>query len=148
MGIDATAVARGAGITTVFKDLAGGRVRYLPQRIALIAQGEAGLSYSSDKFTVTAGANEVGQTLGYSSPAYLMAREFFPVNGDGVGTIPVDVIPLQESAGATAAAGDITPAGTATDALRAMPTGVGRENILQAHSFTPRRVSYCSLVRS
>ena len=116
MGLPQNAVARGIGITTTFRDLSGGAARLLPQRVAIIAQGQSGVSYSTDKFTITNGSVEVGTKLGFSSPAYLAARELFPQFGDGLGTIPCDVIPLAEAPGATAAAGDIVPSGTATEA--------------------------------
>ena len=105
MGIDPSAVARGVGVTTNFKDLSGGAVRFLPQRIALIAPGEDGVTYSTDKYTIDGGAQQVGATNGYNSPLYQIARELFPVFGDGIGTVVVDVIPLENPSGGAAASG-------------------------------------------
>ena len=122
MAIDATAVARGTGITTNFKDLSNGAVRFVPQRIAIIAPGESGLSYSTDKYTIDGGAQQVGSTNGYGSPLYQIARELFPVNGDGIGTVIVDVIPLANPSGGASAAGAIDlPAGTATETASYYP---------------------------
>jgi phage tail sheath gpL-like len=115
MGIEATAVARGTGVTANFKDLAGGAARFVPQRIAVIAQGESAVTYSTDPITVDSGAGPIGAVLGYKSQAYQIVSELFPKNGETVGTVLVDVYPLPQPAGGAAAVGaiDITP-GTAT----------------------------------
>ncbi len=113
MSIDATAVARVTGITTQFLDLRGASVRYLPQRIALVGQGSTAATFATTKAQVTSAA-EVGAAYGYGSQLHLAARELMPVNGDGVGSIPVTVYPLDDHASGVAAAGDITPSGTAT----------------------------------
>lgn len=119
MAIDASAVARVLGIETQYKDLRAGAVLYLPQRVAVIAQGsiDAG-SYSTTKFEATSAA-QVGQKLGYGSPAHLAMLQLQPLNGDGVGTVPVTIYPLaQPGGGAAAAAGSITPVGTQTKAAQ------------------------------
>jgi len=133
MGIAPSAVARGTGVTTNFKDLSGGAVRFVPQRIAIIAQGEDGLSYPTDKFTIDGGAAQVGGILGYRSQAYQIARELFPVNGQNVGTTIVDVIPLAQPAGGAAAAGGVDVAsGTATETATYTPVlgGVPGQGVL------------------
>ncbi len=116
MGIDASAVARVVGITTTFKDLRGG-VLFLPQRIAVFAQGASASTYALDKFQATSHV-AVGQKLGWGSPAHLIARELHPANGDGVGTIPVTYYPLEDGYDAVAATGTITPAGSQTKAAQ------------------------------
>ena len=108
--IDLSAVARDTGITTAFKNLKRGGVTYLPQRIALFGQGSTASTFSTSKAQVTS-ALEVAQTYGFGSPLHLAALQLLPTNGDGVGTLPVTVYPLDDEGGATAAAGDITPAG-------------------------------------
>jgi len=114
MGVDASAVARVLGVTTEYRDLRAGNVRYLPQRIAVIAQGAtASAGYSTTKWQATS-ADEAGQRYGYGSPIHLILRELMPANGDGVGSIPVDVLPLNDHASGVAAAGTVTPSGTAT----------------------------------
>lgn len=115
MSIDASAVARVVGIDTKFEDLRAGSALFLPQQIAVLAQGESAVSYSVVKRRVTS-AKEVGDTYGYNSQAYMVARELFPTNGDGVGTIPVTMYPLVDAVSSVAALGDITPSGTATSA--------------------------------
>ena len=111
MSIDASAVARVLGITTQFKDLLAGGVLLLPQRIAIIAQGATSAVYATDKFQATK-ASDVGSKLGYGSPAHLIAKQLFPANGDGVGTIPVTFYPLDDDGAGVAASGDITPSGS------------------------------------
>lgn len=113
--IDVSAVARVTGISVEYKDLRGGAVVVLPQQIAVFAQGSSDMVYPSTKFQAT-GYPAVGNKMGYGSPAELIAEEFFPANGDGVGTIPVHFYPLADGPGATAAVGDITPSGTSTKA--------------------------------
>jgi len=115
MTIDASAVARVLGIETTYKDLREGAVLYLPQRIAVIAQGATDAAYGSTKFAART-AGEVGSKVGYGSPAHLAMLQLQPINGDGVGTVPVTVYPLQQAAGATEATGDITALGTQTRA--------------------------------
>lgn len=115
MTVDASAVARVLGVTPEFRDLSGGAIQYLPQRIALIAQGNSAETYALDKVRVYS-SKQVGDLVGHGSPAHLMARELFPDNGDGVGTIPVTLYPQEDAYGAVAATGSITPAGTQTEA--------------------------------
>lgn len=115
MAIDSTAVAKVVGIETVFKDLRAGGILFLPQRIAVVAQGSTEATFATTKFQATSAA-AVGAALGYGSPAHLIARQLFPSNGDGVGTIPVTFYPLEDHGSGAAAVGDITPSGTQTEA--------------------------------
>lgn len=113
--VDASAVARVVGIKTIFKDLRGGGILFLPQRVAVVGQGSTASTYSTDKAQVTS-ALEVAQTYGFGSPLHLAVLQLLPVNGDGVGTIPVTVYPLVDDGGGAPSAGDITPAGVPTEA--------------------------------
>lgn len=113
--VDASAVARVVGIKTTFKDLRAGGVLFLPQRIAVVGQGATAAVYSTDKRQVT-GAFEAGTLYGFGSPIHLAVAQLLPPNGDGVGTIPVTVYPLEDDASGVVASGDITPAGTQTEA--------------------------------
>lgn len=115
MSIDVSAVARVTGIEVLYRDLRAGSILYLPQRIAVIAQGATAGVYNTDKFTATSAA-EVGKRFGYGSPAHLVAKQLLPANGDGVGTIPVTFYPLVDAASGVAAVGTITPTGTQTEA--------------------------------
>lgn len=108
--VDPSAVARVLGIKTEYKNLAAGNVLFLPQRIAVFGQGTTALqgTYSNIKAQVFS-AFEVGNTYGFGSPLHLAALQLLPVNGDGVGTIPVTVYPLDDDGSAVIATGDITP---------------------------------------
>lgn len=113
--VDASAVARVVGIKTAFKDLRGGSILFLPQRIAVVGQGNSAAVYDTTKRQVTS-ATEAASLYGFGSPIHLATRQLFPVNGDGVGTIPVTIYPLEDDASGVAAVGDITPAGSQTEA--------------------------------
>src|ERR1700755_3607954 len=109
--IDASAVARVLGIETKFQDMRAGGILFLPQRVAITGQGTSDAVYSSTKYPILSAA-DAGARYGYGSPIHHAARALLPVDGDGGGTSPVTVSPLQQLGGAAAAAGDITPAGT------------------------------------
>jgi phage tail sheath gpL-like len=109
--VDPSAVARVVGIKTEYRDLSGGAARLLPQRLAVFGQGATASTYDTTKAQVFT-ANEVGATYGYGSPLHLAALQLLPLNGDGVGTVPVTVYPLEDDGAGVAAAGDITPAVT------------------------------------
>jgi len=111
--VDVSAVARVVGIKTEFKNLRGGGIVYLPQRIAVIGQGSTTSTYATTKQRLTS-AFAVGSTFGFGSPLHLAALQLLPTNGDGVGTIPVTFYPLADDGAGVAAAGDITPSGTVT----------------------------------
>lgn len=113
MSIDNSAVARVLGITTTFKDLRGGAARFLPMRIVVLAQGQTGVSFPTTKYTALSAA-AAGTRFGFRSPIYHAMRQLKPASGGGVGTIPITVYPLPDHASGVAAAGDITPSGTAT----------------------------------
>ena len=112
--IDASAVARVVGIKTEFKDLRGG-ILFLPQRIAVVAQGNTAAVYDTTKLQVTS-ATQAAQTYGFGSPIHQAVKQLLPTNGDGVGTIPVTVYPLEDDASGVASAGDITPSGAQLEA--------------------------------
>ena len=113
--VDASAVARVLGIQTIFKDLRGGGILFLPQRIALVGQGNTAAVYDTTKRQVTS-AFEAASIYGFGSPIHQAALQLLPVNGDGVGTIPVTVYPLEDDASGVASAGDITPTVAPTEA--------------------------------
>lgn len=113
--IDPQAVARVLGIKTEFKDFRTGSLRILPQRLAVIGQGNGNAVYSTDKRDFNT-AFEVGQVYGFGSPLHLAALQLFPVNNNGVGLVPVTFFPLDAGGGAVQASGTITPAGAVTKA--------------------------------
>jgi phage tail sheath gpL-like len=113
MAVDASAVARVVGISTAFKPAQNGNVIYLPQRIAVFAQGASGANYSLTKRRVLSSA-EAGSVYGFGSPAHLIVDQLLPANGDGVDTIPVTIYPLADAPSSVAASATITPSGTQT----------------------------------
>lgn len=115
--VDAGAVARVVGIQTIYKNMRTNGVAILPQRIAIIGQGSTAAVFSEDRRSITS-ATEAGNLFGHGSPIHLAAKQLFPTNGDGVGTIPVTVYPLKDSVSGVAAVGDITPTGTATQSAQ------------------------------
>lgn len=114
MAVDATAVARVVGIQAEFLDLRGGAAAFLPQHIAIVAQGASAATYPLTPFRITS-AFQAGSRYGFGSPIHLIALQLFPPTGDGVGTIPVTVFPLVDDYDAgVPAVGSITPSATAT----------------------------------
>lgn len=100
--------ARGFALESEYRDLGGGAARKLPQRIALIGQGNTASTYATTKRRVYSNL-EVGQTYGFGSPLHLAAKVLMPDNGDGIGNIPLTVYPLEDDGAGVASAGDITP---------------------------------------
>lgn len=116
--VDLSARARVVGIETVYKNLRDSNIAILPQRIAVIGQGSTDAVYATEKRQVTS-ANQAGNLFGYGSPVHLAVKQLLPVNGDGVGTIPVTVYPLTDHTSGVAATGSITPTGTVTESAQA-----------------------------
>jgi len=108
--LDPSSIARAVGIEMVYKNLKGS-APFLPQRIALMGQGTTSAVYPNNKQQYTS-ATAIGAVYGYGSPLHLAAKQLFPLNGDGVGTIPVTVYPLIDADDAVAAAGEIAVSGT------------------------------------
>ncbi len=135
--IDASAIARVLGISVEYRDLRAGGILYLPQRIAVIAQGATAASYPLTKYTATS-ASAIGTRFGFGSPAHLIARQLLPANGDGVGTIPVTIYPLDDHGSGVAATGGIVPSGTQTEAAeyRVLVNNIASESFVVAASAT------------
>lgn len=111
--ISASAVARVLGIKTEFKNFGTSRLSILPQRLAVVGQGNTATVYDTTKKQIN-NALEVGQTYGFGSPLHLAALQLMPSNGDGVANIPVTFYPLDDDGSGVAATGDITPTGSPT----------------------------------
>ncbi len=111
--IPPSAVARVVGIDTQFKDLRKGNVLFLGQRIVLLGQGNTASTYSLDKLQITS-ALEAANIYGFGSPVHLAARQLLPINGDGIKTIPLTVLPLEDDGSGVESTGDITPSGAPT----------------------------------
>lgn len=111
MSVSLSAISRVTGVDVAFRNFNVGRALFLPQRLAVVAQGRDSVAYSLDKYLgLSAGA--VGARFGYGSPLHLIARQLFPENGDGIGGIPVTFYPLESNSSAVAAAGSIEATGT------------------------------------
>src|SRR5690606_41743308 len=83
MAVDASAVARVTGISTQYQDMRGGSALFLPQQVAIIAQGASAVSYPDDRYQITS-AVQAGRRYGFGSPIHLIAEQLFPANGDGI----------------------------------------------------------------
>jgi phage tail sheath gpL-like len=108
VAVPPSAVARVVGIESKFQNLAGGRATALPQRAVIVGQGATLSTYSLDKrqfFT----SFDVGGAYGFGSPVHLASIQFLPINGDGIGIIPLTIYPLEDEAASVASAGDIIP---------------------------------------
>jgi phage tail sheath gpL-like len=115
VALDPNAVAAGFGLSLTYEDRRGTASLFLPQQVAVIGQGNSAVTYTTDPWRVTT-LRECGSRYGIGSPVYLAVKMLMPPNGDGVGTIPVTVYPLQDHASGSPSAGTITIAGTATAA--------------------------------
>src|SRR5688572_27134412 len=113
MSIDASAVARAVGIDTKFRDLRAGATLFLAQHIAIIGQGNTGMTYPLEPWDATS-AQAAGARYGYGSQIHHAVRELFPIEGGGVAPIRVTVLPLVDDGAGVAASGSITPSGAAT----------------------------------
>lgn len=113
--IPTSAVARGTGIATRFESRRRSSVLLLPQRLAVIGQGATAATYGTTKAQHTSAAS-VGAAYGHGSPLHLAAMQLFPINGDGVGAVPVTFYPLDDAASGVASINDVTPVGTASAA--------------------------------
>lgn len=110
--VDLSAVARVVGIQTNFVNLQGG-IFFLPQRLAIFGQGNTAAVYDTTKRQVTS-ASEAASIYGFGSPIHLSVLQLLPINGDGVGTIPVTIYPLEDDGSGVVSSGDITPSGVQT----------------------------------
>ena len=87
----------------------------LPQRIAVLGEAntanQAALDVTPKEIL---SAKQAGTLYGFGSPLYNIMRILRPLNGGGIGGIPVICYPQAVAVDADAAARDITPTGTAT----------------------------------
>ena len=109
--------ARGLAIESKYENFGAAGTRFRPVRVAVIGLGEDGVTYTTVKAQVFS-ARAVGEVYGYKSELYGAVSQLLPVNGDGVGSIPVTVYPIaQPVVGPVKAAGIIAVTGsTATKA--------------------------------
>jgi len=106
MGLSSTAVSRVCGVSVEYKNYNTGNAAMLPQRLAIIGQGNDEAVFGLEKFEIEGSANAVGDKYGYGSPLHLAALQLFPQNGKGA-EFPVTIYPLAKVSSAVAAKGAI-----------------------------------------
>jgi phage tail sheath gpL-like len=124
--VSAARVARVLGILAIFQDLRGGSAVFLPPRIAVLGQGNTASTYASAKVTLSNGAAEAASLYGFGSPIHAAVQRLLPVTGDGVGSTPITIYPLQD--GTTPAEKTITPSGVPTEDFVASVKLGGRQS--------------------
>lgn len=87
----------------------------LPQRILVIGEANTAnqVNLNLDPFEAV-NAQQVGTRYGFGSPLYHVMRILKPLNGGGIGGIPVVFIPQEEPVGATSKIIELVPTGVAT----------------------------------
>jgi phage tail sheath gpL-like len=87
----------------------------LPQRIAVLAQASDGVTgFAFGERLVITNATEAGTIFGFGSPIHSIAKVLYNPS-QSVGTIPVDVYPVEPSIGADPSVGSIAATGTQTE---------------------------------
>lgn len=115
MGVTASAISRVTGVEVSYKNFTVGAAAMLPQRLAIIGVGNAGITYSTDKYEVEASAADVAERYGYGSPLHLACKQLFPTSGSSA-TFPVTIYPVAQGSSDVAASGSIAVTGPATKA--------------------------------
>lgn len=114
MGLSHSCISRVTGVDVSYKNFNKGAAASLPQRLAIIGQGNSGIEYSTKKFEVQGSAIDVAEKYGYGSPLHLAAMQLFPVAGESA-SFPVTIYPVAEGPEAVAATGNIGVTGEATE---------------------------------
>ncbi len=104
----------------------------LPQRVAILGEAndanQTYLSTLTSPVQITSAA-QAGTLFGFGSPIHMIARILFPVNGDGVGSIPVWVYPQTKAVGATTKVARVQISGVATANVTHYVNVAGRSGI-------------------
>jgi phage tail sheath gpL-like len=116
MSLAASWISRVVGVSVEYTNFNLGKAVLLPQRIAIIGQGNSDVIYAEDKYLVT-NAAAVGARYGYGSPLHLACRQLFPENGDGIKGIPVTIYPLVDDDSGVVSTGAIGATGIATETV-------------------------------
>ncbi len=88
----------------------------LPQRVAVLAEANTANQGTLDLTPVQiTSAKQAADICGWGSPMYAIARILFPLQGGGIGGIPVIIYPQAAAVGATSKKIEVVPTGTATD---------------------------------
>lgn len=90
----------------------------LPQHIAILAESTDAASgqFTENEPIEFTSAQEVGELLGYGSPAYHVMRVLRPLSGSGVGSVKTTIFPQDptNTSSSTAKQVNVEPTGTAT----------------------------------
>ena len=114
MSVDVQAMSRVLGIDVEARNFNVGNTPYLPQRVAIVGQGNSDSQYDTKKYIVLT-SEEVAEKYGYGSPLHLATEMLLPANNDGIGAIPLTLYALKDKESAIAASGEIAITGTATE---------------------------------
>jgi phage tail sheath gpL-like len=102
----------------------------LPQRVAVLCEANTANQATLDLTPYQAtSAQAVGAKYGYGSPAYHIARIALPLNGGGLGGIPIVFYPQAAAIGSVAKVIQIAPAGVATGNATHTIKIAGRTNV-------------------
>lgn len=114
MGVSHSSISRVTGVEVSYKNFNKGSASSLPQRLAIIGQGNTGITYSTAKYECEGSAIDVAERFGYGSPLHLAVLQLFPTVGNSA-SFPVTIYPVEEGPEAVAASGNIGVTGTATE---------------------------------
>ena len=114
MGVSHSSISRVTGVEVSYKNFNKGAAASLPQRLAIIGQGNTGITYPTTKYEVEGSAVDVAERFGYGSPLHLAALQLFPAVGNSA-NFPVTIYPVEEGPEAVAASGNIGVTGDAEE---------------------------------
>lgn len=113
MTLSANVVERCSSYALGYK-LTSAAGNYLPNRVAVFSPVSTDKSaFSAWNIPVTITTNEQARRLFGECPATQIARILKPTVGGGLGTIPMDVFPIEDATGSAAAEAEIAVTGTA-----------------------------------
>lgn len=113
MTLSANVVERCSSYALGYK-LTSSAGNYLPNRVAVFSPISTDKSaFNAWNIPVTITTNEQARKLFGECPATQIARILKPTVGGGLGTIPLDVFPIEDATGAAAAEAALTVTGTA-----------------------------------
>lgn len=122
-------IASVVGYGLGFKDFSLQSIN-LPQRIAIYSQIETSKQSGFSGYNIRNTVKSVEDVINLVGicPAYYVMRILKPVTGGGVGSIPIDIFPIQEGTGSPSD-GDLTISGTANKTTTHIVNFNGRDSI-------------------
>ena len=145
MGVSNSAISRVTGVDVAYKNFNIGKAAMLPQRVAIIGQGNDDVTYPLDAYECDGTSSSVAERYGYGSPLHLAVMQLFPMTGNAA-SFPVTIYPVKKKSDATKAAGNILFSGTATAAGR-ITISIGGNDIsfLAAKGDTAAKISAAAI---